>query len=103
MPDFSTFKWLGFSGQGHKVMRTTKSDTSSPCPSDLVNRQYKAGRPNQLWVSDFTYVATWQGWLFVAFVIDVFARIEEAGIDTSTKCVAIHTEFPGSFGIPPIQ
>jgi transposase InsO family protein len=41
---------------------------------DRVNRQFKADRPNQLWVSDFTYVATWQGWLYVAFVIDVFAR-----------------------------
>jgi len=58
-----------------KVIRTTKPDTSAPCPLDLVNRQFKADRPNQLWVSDFTYVSTWQGWLFVAFVIDVFARI----------------------------
>jgi transposase InsO family protein len=41
---------------------------------DKVNRQFKAQRPNQLWVSDFTYVSTWQGWLYVAFVIDVFAR-----------------------------
>ena len=57
-----------------KVIRTTKPDTSAPCPLDLVNRQFKADRPNQLWVSDFTYVSTWQGWLFVAFVIDVFAR-----------------------------
>ena len=57
-----------------KVIRTKKSDTSAPCPLDLVNRQFKADRPNQLWVSDFTYVSTWQGWLFVAFVIDVFAR-----------------------------
>ncbi len=39
-----------------------------------MNRQFKADRPNQLWVSDFTYVSTWQGWLYVAFVIDVFAR-----------------------------
>jgi len=39
-----------------------------------VNRQFRAERPNQLWVSDFTYVSTWQGWLYVAFVIDVFAR-----------------------------
>jgi transposase InsO family protein len=39
-----------------------------------VNRQFVADRPNQLWVSDFTYVSTWQGWLYVAFVIDVFAR-----------------------------
>jgi putative transposase len=42
--------------------------------ADHVNRQFKADRPNQLWVSDFTYVSTWQGWLYVAFVIDVFAR-----------------------------
>ena len=41
---------------------------------DRVNRQFKADRPNQLWVSDFTYVSTWQGWLYVAFVIDVYAR-----------------------------
>jgi transposase InsO family protein len=39
-----------------------------------VNRQFSAQRPNQLWVSDFTYVSTWQGWLYVAFVVDVFAR-----------------------------
>ena len=39
-----------------------------------MNRQFRAERPNQLWVSDFTYVSTWQGWLYVAFVIDVFAR-----------------------------
>lgn len=45
-----------------------------PCPLDRVNRQFVADRPNQLWVSDFTYVSTWQGWLYVAFVIDVFAR-----------------------------
>ena len=57
-----------------KVVRTTTPDTSAPCPLDRVNRQFKAQRPNQLWVSDFTYVSTWQGWLFVAFVIDVFAR-----------------------------
>jgi putative transposase len=46
----------------------------APCPLDRVNRQFQAERPNQLWVSDFTYVSTWQGWLYVAFVIDVFAR-----------------------------
>jgi putative transposase len=56
-----------------KRLRTTTSDTSAPRPLDRVNRQFKAGRPNQLWVSDFTYVSTWQGWLYVAFVIDVFA------------------------------
>jgi len=57
-----------------KVVRTTLSDAKAPCPLDRVNRQFKADRPNQLWVSDFTYVSTWQGWLYVAFVIDVFAR-----------------------------
>lgn len=57
-----------------KVVRTTVSDTSAPCPLDKVNRQFRAERPNQLWVSDFTYVSTWQGWLYVAFVVDVFAR-----------------------------
>jgi len=57
-----------------KVVRTTISDRRAPCPLDRVNRQFRAERPNQLWVSDFTYVSTWQGWLYVAFVIDVFAR-----------------------------
>ena len=57
-----------------KVVRTTISDTKAPCPLDRVNWVFKADRPNQLWVSDFTYVSTWQGWLYVAFVIDVYAR-----------------------------
>ena len=57
-----------------KSVRTTTPDSSVPCPLDRVNRIFKADRPNQLWVSDFTYVNTWQGWLYVAFVIDVFAR-----------------------------
>jgi transposase InsO family protein len=57
-----------------KVVRTTVSDSKAPCPMDHVNRVFKAERPNQLWVSDFTYVSTWQGWLYVAFVIDVFSR-----------------------------
>jgi putative transposase len=57
-----------------RVVRTTISDSKAQCPQDKVNRQFRADRPNQLWVSDFTYVSTWQGWLYVAFVIDVFAR-----------------------------
>jgi len=57
-----------------KVVRTTISDNKAPCPLDKVGRQFRADRPNQLWVSDFTYVSTWQGWLYVAFVVDVFAR-----------------------------
>lgn len=66
---------LGLQGARRgKPVRTTVPDRSVPCPLDRVNRQFKADRPNQLWVSDFTYVSTWQGWLYVAFVIDVFAR-----------------------------
>ena len=66
---------LGLQGARRgKTVRTTVPDHSAPCPLDLVNRQFKADRPNQLWVSDFTYVSTWQGWLYVAFVVDVFAR-----------------------------
>ncbi|MGE4237246.1 IS3 family transposase [Hydrogenophaga sp.] len=57
-----------------KGVRTTVPDKAAPCPLDRVNRVFKAQRPNQLWVSDFTYVSTWQGWLYVAFVIDVFVR-----------------------------
>jgi transposase InsO family protein len=57
-----------------KVVRTTVGDAKAPCPLDRVNRHFKAQRPNQLWVSDFTYVSTWQGFVYVAFVIDVFAR-----------------------------
>ncbi len=54
--------------------RTTIPDRAAPCPLDRVQRQFKATRPNRLWVSDFTYVATWQGFAYVAFVIDAFAR-----------------------------
>ncbi len=57
-----------------KVVRTTIPDQAAACTRDKVNRQFKSSRPNELWVSDFTYVSTWQGWLYVAFVIDVFAR-----------------------------
>ncbi len=53
---------------------TTTPDTSQPCPDDRVNREFVAQKPNQLWVSDFTYVSSWQGTVYVAFVIDVFAR-----------------------------
>jgi putative transposase len=57
-----------------KPVRTTISDKATPCPLDHVNRQFQASRPNRLWVSDFTYVATRQGFVYVAFVIDTFAR-----------------------------
>ena len=66
---------LGIKGvvRGKKVV-TTNPDTSQPCPDDKVNRLFKADRPNQLWVSDFTYVPTWSGTVYVAFVIDTFAN-----------------------------
>ncbi len=57
-----------------KGVRTTVSNPSAPCPLDHVQRQFKADRPNALWVSDFTYVSTWRGFVYVAFVIDVYAR-----------------------------
>ena len=68
-------KHMGLQGvRRGKTVCTTIADTAAPCPLDRINRQFKANRPNQLWVSDFTYVSTWQGWLYVAFVIDVFVR-----------------------------
>jgi transposase InsO family protein len=57
-----------------KTVKTTVSDPAAPCPRDRVNRNFTAPRPNMLWVSDFTYVSTWAGFAYVAFVIDVFAR-----------------------------
>jgi putative transposase len=68
-------KRLGLQGvrRGAK-RRTTISDAAQQRPLDLVNRQFTATRPNQLWVADITFVATWSGFVYVAFVIDVFAR-----------------------------
>ncbi len=57
-----------------KSVRTTVPNAKAACPLDRVNRQFQAERPNQLWVADFTYVSTWQGFVYVAFVVDVFAR-----------------------------
>jgi transposase InsO family protein len=57
-----------------KAVKTTVSDRAAPCPLDRVNREFQAPRPNALWVSDFTYVATWAGFVYVAFVIDAYAR-----------------------------
>ena len=57
-----------------QAVRTTVPNLAAPCPGDRVNRQFRAERPNQLWVADFTYVSTWQGFVYVAFIIDVFAR-----------------------------
>ena len=67
---------MGLEGavRGWKV-KTTFPDTSALCPTDLVNRDFAANRPNQLWVVDLTYVATWLGFVYVALIIDVFARV----------------------------
>ncbi len=68
-------KRLGIQGvtRGAKCW-TTVSDDALARPADLVNRQFTANRPNQLWVADITFVATWVGFVYVAFIIDVFAR-----------------------------
>jgi putative transposase len=67
---------LGLAGavRGRAWVTTTQGDPTTDRPPDLVDRHFTATRPNQLWVGDFTYVATWRGFVYVAFVIDVFAR-----------------------------
>jgi transposase InsO family protein len=67
---------LGLAGmvRGRRFKVTTIPDTAATRPPDLVTRQFKAMRPNQLWVADLTYVTTWRGFVYVAFVIDVFSR-----------------------------
>ena len=57
-----------------KPARTTVGDKAAPCPLDRVNRQFQPPAPNMLWVVDFTYVATWSGFVYVAFVVDAYAR-----------------------------
>jgi len=59
--------------RGRRV-KTTVAAVVDERPADLVNREFEASRPNQLWVADLTYVATWTGWAYVAFVVDVFSR-----------------------------
>jgi putative transposase len=67
---------MGLKGatRGRAWVVTTRRDPATDRPADLVDRQFSATRPNPLWVADFTYVATWRGFVYVAFVIDVFAR-----------------------------
>lgn len=69
-------KQLGIQGvrRGRPVFTTRQDPTASRAP-DLVKRQFKATAPNQLWVSDFTYVSTWSGFVYVAFIIDVYSRL----------------------------
>jgi putative transposase len=66
---------LGLEGvRRGKARRTTTPDVTAPRPADLVDRDFSAARPNQLWVADLTYVATWSGFVYVAFIIDAFSR-----------------------------
>ena len=66
---------LGLEGvRRGKARRTTTPDMTAPRPADLVARDFSASRPNQLWVADLTYVATWSGFVYVALVIDAFSR-----------------------------
>jgi putative transposase len=90
-----------------KPVRTTVSDKAAPCPLDRVNRQFHAPAPNRLWVSDFTYVSTWSGMVYVAFVIDVYARFivgwrvsrtAHAGFVLDALEQAIHDRKPVSKG-----
>jgi Transposase and inactivated derivatives len=68
-------KRLGLQGVTRgKIVKTTMPD-HKPCPTDKVHRQFQAARPNTLWVADFTYVSTWQGFVYTAFIIDTFARM----------------------------
>jgi transposase InsO family protein len=85
---------MGLQGavRGKKV-RTTVPDKQEERPLDLVQREFHAQRPNQLWVADFTYVATWKGFVYVAFVVDVFARMIVGWRVLTTMCGA----YPGCF------
>jgi len=68
-------KGLGLRGvRRGKAFKTTIPDSGASRPADLVDRQFVATRPNQLWVADITYVATWRGFVFVAFIVDMFSR-----------------------------
>ena len=64
--------------------KTTKPDSSGARPMDLVERDFNATRPNELWVSDLTYVATWRGFVYVAFVIDVLRSTHRC-----LRCLAV--------------
>ena len=84
---------LGIEGvRRGKRVRTTVPDSAAACPGDLVKRHFEADRPNRLWVADFTYCSTWQGWLYVAFIIDAYAMAET--INGLYKTEVIHRRGP---------
>ena len=82
---------MGLQGavRGRAWAITTQADRGAARPLDLVDRHFTATQPNQLWVADFTYVATWRGFAYVAFVIDVFAR----RIVGWRVAASLHTDF----------
>ena len=82
---------MGLAGavRGRAWVITTQSQPDAQRPTDLVERDFTATRPNQLWVADFTYVATWRGFVYVAFVIDIFAR----RIVGWRVAASLHTDF----------
>jgi transposase InsO family protein len=91
-----------------KRVRTTIPDATASCPLDRVNRQFRVPRPNALWVSDFTYVATWAGFVYAAFVIDAYARrivgwrvsrTAQAGFVLDALEQALHERRPGRGGL----
>jgi putative transposase len=57
-----------------RIKRTTIADPLCERPADLVSRRFAPAAPNRLWVADITYVSTWTGWVYVAFVVDAYAR-----------------------------
>ena len=83
-----------------KPFKTTVSDKSAPCPLDHVNRQFRSTAPNRLWVSDFTYVSSWTGFAYVAFIIDAFARrIPRVGLCPPEDRLRLEGEPPGACGL----
>jgi len=78
--------------RGKKTI-TTVSNPKAPCPLDKVNREFRVDRPNALWVVDFTYVHTWAGFVYVAFVIDAYAR-RIVGWKVSTSATAGFVSIP---------
>ena len=81
------------------MVLTTARDSKVSCLLDKVNQRFKADRPNQLWVSDFTYGTTWQGWLYVAFVLGVFAQ-RVVGWRVSSSMI---TDFVGGLGADAVR
>src|SRR3954452_11522047 len=72
-----------------KTIRTISGNAAAPCPLDRVNRQFKAPRPNALWVSDVTCLATWAGFVYVACVIDVLRGVSSAGVSPARRTPAL--------------